>query len=160
MDFAHLGKSVSLFPIANEDGSLNQVSGVRLAASEILSVLLIMTGEVYLMPGLGKAPEIFEPLSGYRPELWIYTSRKEIMQWCAGTVEDVQIEVGGMELYGIPDPENRAHAYITFTPKFTPDKHLLTFGWYAYTGAIYDQDFSTFLDGIEIDGERFTGVTG
>ena len=160
MAFDFFGRNVSMFPIGNDAGTFNQVDGVRLCASEILAVLLAMRGEVYLMPSFGLAPELFEPLSGYRPELWVYTAKEEILKWCSGIIENVAIEIGGVELYGRPDTENRLHAQITFVPKAMPEQHLLAFGWYAYQGAPYKEGLQLFLNDITLDGDRFTGLTG
>lgn len=151
--YAHVGNTWSLWAPAGDDGGLNLVSGVRKVASDIISVLLIRQGEDPLHPEFGLAPDLFDSLSSYDPQYWVYHAREAILRWVAG-LSALQIEI-----QQFPDPENRLAAHIAFTPSLYTDPNILTFGWYAYTGAIWSRELTTFLAGVQLNGEKFVGLT-
>ncbi len=100
-------------------------------------------------PDLGLAPQIFEPLSGYAPQFWVYNAQQEILRWVAG-IEQLYVDVGEFKDY-----RNDLTTVIQFIPKSEPDPHVLTFGYYAYQGAIWDQGIDQLLNDIQLDGSPF-----
>lgn len=146
-----LGSVWSLWQPGTAQRGLNIVTGDRLTASLIISVLLIRQGEDAIHPTLGIAPELFEPISGYNPRLWSASAREEILRW-VGTIEDLSIQINKSQ-----DAENRLSAYIVFRSKNKPDRNVLTFGWLEYTGALYNREMSAFLDDLQLNDQRFTG---
>jgi hypothetical protein len=135
-----------------DDQRMNIVSGVRVVASEIISVLLVRRGEHPILWDYGLAPELFEALSDYEPQAWVYEAEQTIQRWVAG-LERLTIQIEKE-----PDQRNRLSAYILFRTSATSDSNLLTFPWYEYQGAVADGDFDQFLEGVSINGARWQGL--
>jgi len=144
-----VGSAASLWPPANERGQLNIVTGTRKVTHDILSVCLIQKGEDPIHPDFGMAPEIFDSLSDYPIEYWVYHAEQEIQKWVTG-ISRIDVQV-----IDFTDAGNRLQTEIRFIPSFTPDSHTLTFGWYDYQGAIWNQDLGTFIKGICLDDQPF-----
>lgn len=149
MSLNYLGSGLSLWPFYNETGALNIVRGSRLIASQIMTVMLMQPWE---SPhhSLGLSPELFEPLSNLQPQYWCYEAQREILRWVPG--------LEALSVYIPPQPDARAElsATIDFTPSASPTANTLTFGWYAYTGAMSSNDFSQFRESISLDGKPFS----
>lgn len=139
------GNAWSLWLPYDQYGNINIVSGVRTISHNIISVCLIRKGENPLHPDFGMAPELFEPLSNYAPEYWIYHAESEIRRWVAG-LDDLFVRVSEYTAY-----QNTLRTEIHFTPKGEPDRHLLTFPYYSYQGAIWNGDIQPFLDELYLD---------
>lgn len=140
-----------MFP-PHDDRGLNLVTGVRRTTANILAVCLIRKGEDYQHPDFGMAPLIFEPLSNYAPQYWVHQAEAEIRRWVPG-LDKLSVNIVDYEDY-----KNRLRTEILFTPRQTPDQNILTFGWYAYQGAIWDQDFETFRQDVTLNGQPFGGL--
>ena len=150
LDF--IGSAWSLWPSHSDREGCNLVSGTRKITSDILTVCLLRKGEDPIHPDLGLAPDLFEPLSNYAPQYWVYNVQNEIRRWVAG-IEQLSVDVVDYEDY-----KNRLTTEIRFVPKQEADNHILTFGWYAYTGAIWNQELDTFLEDITLDGSPFQAL--
>lgn len=144
-----LGSQWSLWPPDNLRGGMNIVAGTWKVSSDIISVCLTKKGECPLHPSYGLAPDLFEPLSDYAPQYLVYNIDKEIMKW----VEDIQKLTVELEY---TDYKERINILVRFIPKFAPTLNTLTFGYYDYQGAIWGQNIDTFLDGVALNGKRFT----
>lgn len=144
-----VGNSWSAFPPHDDHGYLNIVGYVRGITSKILSVCLTQQGEDYQHPTRGLAPMIFDPLSSFAPQYWVLHVQDEILKWVTD-IETLYTEVVDYEDY-----KNRLATEIQFIPKNGATVHTLTWGWYAYLGAIWDKDIETFREGVLLDGEPF-----
>lgn len=145
----HIGSAWTLWtPYETRDG-LNIVRGTRKITHDILTVCLLRRGEDPMHPDMGLAPRLFEPLSGYAPQYWIYNIQQEILKWVAG-IQQLSVDVGEFEDY-----RNELTVRIQFVPKAEPDAHVLTFGYYAYQGAIWNQGLDPLIRSIQLDGEPF-----
>ncbi|MBW4514596.1 MAG: GPW/gp25 family protein [Timaviella obliquedivisa GSE-PSE-MK23-08B] len=153
LNAAFIGSAWSLWSATDDRGGLNIVSGDRKIAADIISVLLIRKGEDPVHPQYGLAPDLFEPLSNYAPQYWVHNAQNEIMRWVPG-IEKITVSIDQF-----PDRENKLGANIIFVPKGRADQNLLTFGWYAYTGAIWNQSLDKFMDDVSLNGARFNGFT-
>lgn len=147
-----LGSSWSLWPPHDERRQLNIVSGTRKITSDILSVCLTRRGECPLHPDYGIAPELFQPLSDYSPQYWVYHLEEEISKWVEG------LEILSVEVADKFDYTNELRTVISFVPKIQPDNNILTFGFYQYQGAVWGNDVKSFLDQVALNGERFDGL--
>jgi hypothetical protein len=147
--YDYAGSSLSLWPIHSPWGGLNFVSGFRKITHDILSVCLTRKGEDPIHPTFGLAPDIFDPMSGYPVQYWIYSVEEEIINRVAG-IQDLRVEI-----VDFGDYRNELQTRITFTPSADPDSHVLTFGWFEYTGAIWNQDLTTFLSDVRLDSSPF-----
>lgn len=49
---------------------------------------------------------------------------------------------------------------IQFTPEDEEFVSSLTFGYWEYLGAVHARSIEEFLDGIQLDGQRFRSLTG
>jgi hypothetical protein len=143
--YGFYGNAWSLWLPYDEYGNLNIVSGVRTISHAIISVCLIKKGEDPLHPDFGIAVDLFEPLSNYAPEYWVYHAELEIKRWVAG-LDQLFVRVSEYTNY-----QNALRTEIYFTPKGEPDRHLLTFPFYSYQGAIWNGDVGSFLDEIYLD---------
>jgi hypothetical protein len=144
----HLGSGWSLFPPDSERGGFNLASGTRKITADILHVLLLRQGEDPMNPTMGIAPELFEPMSNYSPQYFVYQAQQTILEWVAGIY---QLYVGFSRYQ---DYENQLQVEVQFIPKDIPDLNLLTFGYYQYQGAIWNQGIEPFLDSIVLNGDR------
>ncbi|MEM8602890.1 MAG: hypothetical protein AAGF24_03505 [Cyanobacteria bacterium P01_H01_bin.121] len=148
-----LGSAWSPWPPHNLDGSLNIVSGPRKITADIISVCLIRRGEDPLHPDLGMAPLLFEPLSNYDPQFWVYEAESTIKKWVAG-IDKLTVRIPDYEDY-----KNRLTTEISFIPLQQPDLNILTFPWYTYEGALWDQNLQGFLRAVSLNGQPFFGLT-
>jgi hypothetical protein len=153
----YLGQSWSLWPAYSPDGGLNIVSGVEKVSAHIISILLIRPGEDLMHPGLPLAPDLFDPLSDYNAQYWVYTAEQQIRRYVSG-LDDIRVSINTF-----PDPENKLAANIQFRAKDSPDTNALTFGWYEYQGAIAVlENVESFLDSVYLNGnkmQRFRGFS-
>jgi len=145
----YLGNSWTLWQPYNLRGGMNIVSGTRKITSDILTVCLTRKGERPLHPTYGIAPELFEPLSNYAPQYWIYQISQEILNWVEG------IEQLSVNTFDYEDYKNRLGTEISFIPQNVPDVNVLTFGFYEYQGAVWNQSLDIFMDGVALNGSRF-----
>lgn len=155
LKFAGAGSCWSLFPPHDERGDLNLVSGVRRITHNILALLLVRPGECPIHPAYGLAPELFQPLSDEIPQVWVYkleNPRSGILRWVSG-IDKLYVEVSRYEA-----DWNQLKAEIQFIPLLDVDVNSLTFDFYAYQGAIWNQDFETFRSGIQLNGTPFLGL--
>lgn len=145
----YVGSAWTLWnPYATRDG-INIVRGSRKITHDILTVCLLRRGEDPIHPDMGLSPRLFEPLSGYAPQFWIYNARQEILKWVAG-IEQLSVDVGEFRDY-----RNELTTKIQFVARAEPDPHVLTFGYYAYQGAIWNQGIDLLIRSIQLDGEPF-----
>jgi hypothetical protein len=150
IEFNQLGSQWSAWPPLVESG-LNLVDGVRVISSEIISLLLTIKGENPVLWEFGLSPQLFDPLSTYDAEYWVYEAQREILRWVGGIKSlSVQIE-------NFPDPYNRLSAFITFVPTSSNDQNLLVFPWYSYTSLRTSTAREEFLDEIQLNGQRWSG---
>lgn len=157
-----IGQSWSLWPPGSVKDGINIVGGSKKIASDILSVLLLRGGEDLIHWNLGWAPDMFDSMSLPDTQYWVYNAQQEIWKWVPGLASPPIVEIAGE--YGssripFPDPENGLTANIIFTPASGPDSNVLTFGWYAYTGAIWNKDLATFRQGLTLNGAPFDGLS-
>lgn len=150
--YAHLGTSWSLWPAHTPTGRLNMVGGVRIIASNILSVLLTKQGEDYIHPEKGLAPDLFENLNDVSPQYWAYESKSEIIKWVQG-IESISVDTN------INHQDNRLEASIVFVPSNRPSTNTLTFGYYEYAGARYENGLDTFIADLSLNREPFFGLS-
>lgn len=148
-----LGQAWTFWPSYNDRGSLNVISGARRVAHEILSVLLIKKGEVPHQPDFGLAPDIFQPLSEYDPEYWVYHAEEAILKWVK-TISELRVSITGYD-----NANNQLNAEIYYLPISSPNQFLLNFPFWLYQGAIWDGELETFLDNISINGQSFKALT-
>ena len=146
-----LGNSWSLWPPHNERGQLNIVSGLSKITSDIISVCLTRKGECPLHPDYGIAPELFQPLSDYDSQYWVYHLQNEIIKWVEG-LQSLTVDIAENA-----DSNNSLGVVIEFIPLLRPDTNILTFGFYEYQGAVWSQGIEQFMDGVGINGQRFRG---
>jgi hypothetical protein len=151
----YLGQSWSLWPPSGSDGGLNIVSGVDKVSAHIISVLLLRPGEDLMHPGLPLAPDLFDPLSDYNAQYWVYTAEQQIRAYVSG------LDALKVDIDTFPDPENKLQANIRFSVKNYPDTNALTFGWYEYQGAVSVlSNIESFLDSVYLNGSKFPRFRG
>lgn len=149
--YAHLGTSWSLWPAHDDRGNMNIVGGTRQIASGILSVLLTRKGEDYIHPDKGIAPDLFENLNNRAPQYWAYAARQEIERWVKG-IESIRVDT-------VADHAgNQLKAQIWFVPTRSPSADLLTFGFYEYAGARYNEGMAAFISDLSLNGQPFFGL--
>lgn len=158
----YLGQSWTLWQPLASSGALHIVSGVEKISAHIISVLLLRPGEDLMHPDLPMAPDLFDPLSTVNAYYWAYHTEQKIRKFVSG-LDQLKVVVEGVDENYIPDPYNRLHATIQFTPLYYPDPNALTFGWYEYRGAIADPSsgIEPFLDSIYLNNAkhpRFNGL--
>jgi hypothetical protein len=146
-----LGNSWSLWPPQNERGTLNIVSGANKITSDIISLCLTSKGECPLHPDYGIAPDLFQPFSGYDAQFWAYHLEQEIQKWVEG-LAFITVKISN-DLAST----NNLVATIEFVPMLRPDTNILTFGFYEYQGAMWNQGIDKFMDAIALNGVRFQG---
>lgn len=144
----YLGSAWTLWPPTTNRG-LHVVDRSRVITAKIISVCLVRQGEDPLLPDFGVSPELFEPLSQYAPQYWVYNLSKEIRKWVAG------IDRLSVEMVKFEDYQNQLKTVIQFVPSGEPTPHMLTFGLYAYQGALWGQQIDAFLEDITLDGQPF-----
>lgn len=150
--YAHLGSSWTLWPTHDDiTGRMQIVSGTRQIASGILTVLLTRKGEDYIHPDKGLAPDLFENLSNVAPRYWAYVARQEIGRWVKG-IESIQVETTVDHVGG------QLRAHIRFIPTRQPTVDLLTFGFYEYAGARYNDGMAAFIRDLTLNGQPFFGL--
>ncbi len=154
----YLGNDLS-FHSANFRGGLNVVNGTRAITSRLLTLLLTRKGEDPIHPTLGIAPELFEPLSYDEPHYLVYAIREEIQAWNKAAkigLSSLQVEINSQNVY-----TNEIYVFVSFTPmgRTTGEIDVLTFGYWAWKGAIYDEDLETFIRGISFNGKPFFGLS-
>lgn len=145
----YVGSAWTLWTPYETRNGINIVRGSRKITHDILTVCLLRRGEDPIHPDMGIAPRLFEPLSGYAPQFWIYNIQQEILKWVAG-IQQLSVDVGEFQDY-----HNELTARIQFVPRAQPDIHTLTFGYYAYQGAIWNQGIEPLIRSIQLDGEPF-----
>jgi hypothetical protein len=150
--YAHLGSSWTLWP-AHDDrtGQLQIVSGTRQISSGILTVLLTRKGEDYIHPDKGLAPDLFENLNNVAPQYWAYAARQEIKRWVRG-IESIYVETK------VDHGTGQLRAYIRFVPTRYATEDLLTFGYYEYAGARYNNGMLAFVSDLTLNGQPFFGL--
>lgn len=148
-----VGRAWSLFPPDDDRDGLNYTRGIRRISAGILAVCLIQQGEDPIHPDYGMAPELFEPLTNYAPQFWVYNAEKTILRWVPGIAE-LAVDVTRHN-----PSENQLRTQIRFIPKLEADVNVLTWDYYAYQGAIWDKDFSTFLNDVHLNNQPFAGFT-
>ena len=149
--YAHLGTSWSLWPPHDDRGGLNVVGGTRQIASGILSVLLTRKGEDYIHPDKGIAPDLFENLNNAAPQYWAYAARQEIERWVKG-IESIRVDTV------VDHPGNQLRAQVWFVPTRQATTDLLTFGYYEYAGARYNDGMGAFVADLTLNGQPFFGL--
>lgn len=142
--FDFLGSAWSLWPPHSKDGELNLVEGVRCITANILSLSLTKKGENHQHPDYGIAPELFENLSGYAPQYFVYEYQTELRKWIGG-IQSLRVD-----LKKFLDYENQIAVQVGFVPMLTADTNILTFGYYDYVGAIATRDYTTFIKSISL----------
>ena len=147
-----LGKAWSFWPAYNERGNFNIVSGAMLPAHQILSVLLIRKGEDPIHPDFGLAPDIFQPLSDFEPQYWVYHADAEIRKWVK-SISELSVIVTGYD-----NINNQLSADIVYLPIHSPNKYSLNFPFWSYQGAIYDGEIETFLSAVSLNGRSFQAL--
>jgi hypothetical protein len=148
-NFDYIGSALGLWPLETSRGDLRYVSGAEKIADEITSVMLIQPGEVVLHPSLGLAPELFELISNAQPRFWCFKAHEAILQHVDG-ISELRVYIDES-----PDIYNELKATIDFIPRDFPSRQTLTFGWYAYRGAIFDNDMEAFRRSISFNGTPF-----
>lgn len=118
----------------------------------ILSVCLVRRGEDPIHPSYGMAPELFEPLSNYAPEYWVWNAKKTLQRWVPG-IQSLSVDVRNFDAL---NTGNQLQTEIRFIPKRSGDTNTLTWGYYAYQGAIWNREFSNFLADIHLNGQPVT----
>lgn len=128
---------------------MNIVTGTRKITHDILSVFLIMQGEDFIHPGFGMKPEIFETLSDYPVEYWVYNATQEVSKWVRG------ISSLSIDIVDYTDAGNSVNAQVKFVPVSAPNDHILTFGWFEYQGVKANNDITSFRKSVSLDNEPF-----
>jgi hypothetical protein len=150
-----LGQSWSLWPPQGLRG-FNFVQNLDKIASDIMTVCLTRKGDRPLYPDYGIAPDLFDPLSTYPVEYWLYHIQEEIIKW----VEGIDVDLLRINVHPIVDSDNELATDIFFAPIIAPDQHILTFGFYSYQGAIWqNQSVENFLQDVSLDDRPFNGLT-
>lgn len=152
-DLSFLGKLWSPWLPYNSKGNPNIVSGTGAIAASMLSLFLTQKGEIAEEYNFGLAPDIFDPMSDYTPEYWIFNAEQEIATWIPG-IAQLRISISGYEA-----SDNRLDTFISFVPKGQPDRNLLVFPFYQYQGAIWDGEIQQFLDGVYLNEFPFKSLT-
>jgi len=150
--YEFVGSAWSLFPPDSDRAGLNYVDGTRRITAGILAVCLIQQGEDPIHPSYGMAPDLFEPLSNYTPQLWVYHAEKIILQWVPG-IEKLHVDVTKHNA-----TENQLFAEIQFIPMTEPDLNTLTWNYYAYQGAAWEGEYDRFLQDVNLNGQPFFGL--
>lgn len=148
-DYNYIGSALGLWPMETNQGTLRYVSGAEKIADEINSWMLIQPGEMMLAPGVGIAPELFEPISNSQPRFWCFQAHEAIIKHIDG-IEQLRVYIEEM-----PDAYNELKATIDFVPKEFPSLQTMTFGWYAYRGALFDGDMEAFRRSMSFNGQPF-----
>lgn len=150
----HIGQAWSLWPPYDSKGGLNIVADSEKIASDILSVLLIRRGEDPLH-FYGIAPDLFEPLSNYDPQYFVYHAQDAILNcpWIAEQIESLSVDIIDYEDY-----KNRIKLSFDFVTNLSPGKNNLTFGYYLYSGVNLNQSVNMIIDEIQLNGQPFKAL--
>jgi len=148
-DFDYMGSALGLWPMETSRGTLRIVRGPEKIADEITSVLLVQPGEIALYPSFGLAPDLFEPMSNAQPQYWCYRAHTAILKHVDG-IEQLRVFIEEQ-----PDAYNELKATIDFIPRDFPTLQTLTFGWFAYRGALFEGDMESFRRSMSFNGEPF-----
>lgn len=132
VNYSFLGKGWSFWPPSDEKGRLNIISDIRRPSHDIISLLLFQKGDDPLHPDFGLAPELFIPMSSYDPQYWVYNVEKEITDWIPN-ISQLLVRVSGYEGSG-----NTLYSQIEYTPISEPGNYTLTFPFWQYQGALWD----------------------
>lgn len=129
------------------------VSGHRLVAAQIISILTIPGWSDYIHPHRSVGiDDFFLPLSDQSVGQWMYKAEEKIRTQVNGlkSLQTINIE---------RHPANRNHVIvdIVFTTIEEPNIHTLSFDYTSYIGADFT-DKQAFMDSINLDGERFIGL--
>ncbi len=146
------GNAWTWVPSHDDHGDPNIISGVRVITHSILWLLLTRKGEDPIHPDFGLAPRLFDPLSSYDPEYWVYNVEQEVSKWIAG-IQTFTVRVSGYDAI-----DNQLQTEIYFTPESEPSTHLLTFPYYQYQDAVLNGNSTAFFSSLALKGQLFTGL--
>jgi len=153
-----LGNDWTWFCPHNDQGQMNIVSRPgAVVASRILHLLLTDYGSSPIHPTLGLAPKLFVPLTERSAKYFQYHAREEILSWNEAAkigITSLAVELEPQTVY-----RNDITILIGFTAEDIDQTNVLTFGYWAYTGAASDQGLRTFRDGVTFNGEPFPYFT-
>lgn len=155
-----LGNDWTWFCPHNAQGQMNIVRRpAAVVASRILHLLLLDYGRSPIHPTMGLAPKLFVALTDRTAKYFQYHARQEILEW--NRAAKIGISTLAVEL----EPQNIYRNDITINIGFGTDDdisqaiNVLSFGYWAYTGAAYDQGLKTFRDNVTLNGEPFPYFT-
>lgn len=126
-------------------------------ASRILHLLLTDYGSSPIHPTLGLAPKLFVPLTARSAKYFQYHAREEILKWNQAAkigITSLAVELEPQNIY-----RNDITINIGFTAESESNVNVLSFGYWAYTGAPQDQGLKTFRDGVTLNGQPFPYFT-
>lgn len=146
-----LGRAWSAWPPESQN-ELNIVSGIRKISHDIVSLCLIESGADPIHPDYGLAPKLFDPLSGYTTQYFIYSLEQSIGKWISG-ISQHSVSVSPVDRY-----INSLAVQVLFVPIAYPDASILTFGYYEWQGAVWNKDLTTFLNGVGLNDSPFSGL--
>jgi hypothetical protein len=153
-----LGQDWTWYAPHNAQGQMNIVSRpAAVIASRLLHLLLTDYGSSPLHPTLGLAPKLFVPLTDRSAKYFQFHAREEILQWNQAAkigITSLAVELEPQTVY-----RNDITINIGFTSEAETQINVLTFGYWAYTGAAYDQGLKTFRDGVTLNGQPFPYFT-
>lgn len=123
------GNSWSLWPPHNERGGMNIVRGVEKINSDIITILLVMRGELTTHYDLGIGVPLFVPASDPRVRAFAYQAAEAIAS-AQKEIEEISVDV--VEL---PDFSGQLTIAVNYRPIGSADYNTLTFGYYEYLSA-------------------------
>lgn len=153
-DFSFLGRGFSFWTPYDSATGMRIVSGEQLITHKIIFIFLTPKGKVAYHPTLGMAPDLFDPLSNYVPQYFIYQAEQELVRCLGSEVTAIKVN---LEKYR--DYENQIQVECLFVPADQASPSTLTFGYYDYQGAIWNGELEPFLKGVTLNGEPFLGLT-
>jgi hypothetical protein len=152
----YLGQSWSLWPPSRNDGSLKIVARNEKISAHIISILLLRPGEDLMHPEMPMAPDIFDPLSGYNANYWVFHAEEKIRRWVNG-LNLVKVNIVENNYDSIPDVSNSLTANISFSTNDSGDTNALTFGWHEYQGMFMDRGNSeAFFDSVYLNSNKLS----
>ena len=128
----YLGSQWSLFPPHDSTGGMNITNKARTISSQILSIILTHKGTRYIYPSFGIAPDLFEPLSNYKPRYLAIHLKDEILKWNYKLNMGIEALDVGSIVYEDHRRENGIDLVIEFRPQNEVNANVLTVGYWEY----------------------------
>jgi len=90
-------------------------------------------------------------MSNKAPQYFIHSLRTEILRWLEGYLDYLSVEMEE----GMKDYHNAIKVVIAYRPLGYAHSHTLTYPFYGYIGASFDNGVESFMGQVALDGVTF-----